>query len=89
MPTPHRRLGVQLIFAPESIHTPRRIHEPLLAGIERVTGGAHVDMDVFTESRSRGEAIATTAGDDYLTVCRMNVGFHESINMKKLCDLSD
>jgi hypothetical protein len=74
---------VQLILAPESIHTSRGIHEPLLAGIERVTGGAYVDMDVFTHRRARGEAIATTAGDGYLAVCRMYFGFHDSINIKK------
>ncbi len=85
---PHPRLGVQLILAPESIHTPRGIHQPLLAGIERVTGGAHVDMDIFTDRRARGEAIATTAGDGYLAVCRMNIGFHERINIKNYAILA-
>jgi len=40
-------------------------------------------MDVFTDRRARGEAIATTAGDGYLAVCRMYFGFHDSINIKK------
>ena len=64
------------ILAAEFVDPPRSINQFLLAGVEGVTGRAHVNMQVLGQGRARTEGIAATAGNGDLLVLGMDFGFH-------------
>ena len=60
----------------EAIHATTAVRDLLLAGIERVTLGTHVDMKVFTQGRASHYLVATTTGRGYCLVLGMDICFH-------------
>jgi hypothetical protein len=53
------------------------VDDLLLAGIERMAGGADFDVQLFFAQRGAGyESVATRAGDGDFFVIGMNAGFH-------------
>ena len=60
----------------ESFHPATGVGNLLLARVERMTLGAHIDVDVFLERRARLDDVAATAGRLDGVVLGMNAGFH-------------
>ena len=68
------KLAVFLLV--ELLDPPGRVDELLLARVERMTGGADVDLQFVAERRSRLERISARTGDGDLFVFRMDILFH-------------
>ncbi len=65
------------VFAVELVDATGRIHDLLLAGIERMTGRAHFDVQLGRlDSRSCRERVAAAAGHVYFRVFGMDIRFH-------------
>jgi hypothetical protein len=65
------------VFLPEAFDAARSVDDLLFAGIERVAGGAHFDVQFgLGEGRTGHERIAARAGDGNVLVLRVNVHFH-------------
>src|SRR6185437_4493722 len=47
----------------ELLDAPGRVHDLLLARVERMAGRAHFDVQRLVDRRARGERVATAAGD--------------------------
>jgi hypothetical protein len=66
----------ETVLAAELVDPAAGIDNFLLTGIERVTGRANLDCEVFTEGAACGEFVATTTGHLDFAVIGMDVGFH-------------
>ena len=64
------------VLAAELVDATTGIDDLLLARIERMTGGADLDHEVFAERRARREFIAATTGDLDVRIVGMDIGFH-------------
>jgi len=64
------------VFTAELVDATARIDDLLLAGVKRMTGGAHLNEEVFTERRARCELISAATGYFDVAVVWMDVGFH-------------
>ena len=64
------------IALPEALNPACSVHDFLLASIERMAGGADLDVQVATQYRAGLEGVAAAADYVYLFVVRMNSGFH-------------
>jgi hypothetical protein len=64
------------VLATEFVDSAARINDLLLAGVERVTGGANLYKKVFTKCGARRKFVATTTGDLRVGVIGVNIGFH-------------
>src|SRR5690606_4873841 len=60
----------------EALDTTAGVHNLLLAGIERMAGGADVQIDVLAQSGAGLDHIAATTGGFDFFVCRMQISFH-------------
>ncbi len=65
------------VFLAKLIHAASRVDNLLLPGIERMTGGADFDMQVFPQRGSSRELVATAAGHFDLFILGVNVRFHD------------
>ena len=64
-------------FLVEFVHAAGRVNDFLLAGVKRVAFRANFDVEaVFGHGRLGGERVAARAGNVYIVVVRMNIGFH-------------
>jgi hypothetical protein len=61
----------------ETINTTASINNFLFARVERVASTAHVNVEIFTNSRTGFEVITTTAVDSNFNVIWMNISFHD------------
>jgi hypothetical protein len=61
----------------ELVDTATRVDNLLGAGVERMTGRAHIKMDVLAQGRLGLEAVATGAGGNNVFVLRMDISFHD------------
>jgi hypothetical protein len=65
------------VFLPEAFDAARSVDNLLFAGIERVAGGAHFDVQFgLAQGRTGHERIAARAGDGNILVLGVNVRFH-------------
>jgi hypothetical protein len=65
------------VFLPEAFDAARSVDDLLFAGVERVAGGAHFDVQFgLVEGRTGDERIAAGAGDGNVLVLGVNVRFH-------------
>ncbi len=64
------------VLATELVNPSTRIDDFLLACIERMTGRANLNDEVFTQCRPCGEFVATTTGHFDVAVIGMDLGFH-------------
>ena len=71
-------MGVRLaVLTSKFIDSSGRIDDLLLAGIERMTSGAYVQVQAgIGKRRARLESVAAAAGDGDFLIGGMNVGFH-------------
>ena len=72
---PGSGLGHSVLFA-ELVYTATGVDDLLLAGVKRVAGGAHFDVEFLTERRARFKLVAATTDDLDRFVIGMNIGFH-------------
>ena len=68
--------GLRCVLLAELLDATRRVDDLLLARIERVARGAHLDVEGLAQRRARGPRVAAAAGDRYLSVLRVDFGFH-------------
>jgi hypothetical protein len=69
-----------VVFLTKFVDATRRIHNLLLARVERVAGGADLHMELFlAQSGTGGELIAAAADDFDILVLRMNIRFHDRL----------
>ena len=71
-------LFVQLVLATEALHATSRINKLLLAGEERMTVGAYLNIDGLA-GRTSFVLGAAGAGNFQLVIFRMNSGFHNLV----------
>ena len=64
------------VLATEFVHATAGVDDLLLVRIERMTGRADLDEEVFAERRTRRELVAATAGDFDVRVVGVDIGFH-------------
>ena len=64
------------ILATELVDATAGVNDLLLAGVERVTGGANLYKKVLTKRGARRKFVATTTGDLDVGVIGVNIGFH-------------
>jgi hypothetical protein len=64
------------VFLAELVHPAGGIDNLLLAGKERMAGGADFDTQVMGGGAAGLEAVATAAGYVHFDVIRMDIGFH-------------
>ncbi len=83
-PTP-RPGSAHAVLAAELVDPTAGIDDLLLAGVERMAGGAHFDEEVLTERRARLEFVAATTSDLDGVVIGVNVGFHVALRSTLLC----
>src|SRR5208283_3574674 len=78
------------VFATETFHAARRVHELLLAGEERMATGADFYVDVALVGRAGGKAVAACAHDADFVVSGMYGCLHSLLtsvpNLKELFD---
>jgi hypothetical protein len=67
------------VFLLEFLDAAGGIDDFLLAGIKRMAGRAHLDMQVLAQRRARRPRVAAAADHVYLVVFRVNFGFHRDI----------
>jgi hypothetical protein len=73
-------VGSAIVFLAKLIDAPRRIKNFLLAGEERVAGGANLHMEFFlTQSGTGDELVAAAAYNLNILVSRMNIRFHDRL----------
>ncbi len=77
------------VFTSELINTSRSIHDFLLAGVERMAGGADFDMQILTHSGTGSELIAATANHLDLFVFWMDIGFHDTSSVNCQAQLGE
>ena len=70
------RLAHRTVLLIELLDAASRINDLLFAGVERMAGSAHFDMQRLLHRRSGREGVAAGAGHRDFVVCRMDVGFH-------------
>jgi hypothetical protein len=71
-----RRERLTPVFPAEPVDAPAGVENLLFAGVERVAGGADLDVQLFTECRSRREAVPAAAQHFDLAIGRMDAFFH-------------
>src|SRR5438067_5209112 len=71
-----RRLGFLSVTLAEFFDAPGGVDDLLLAGVERVAGRAHFDVQRLVDRRTRLERDAAAARHIDFAVLRMDVGFH-------------
>jgi hypothetical protein len=70
------RRWLALVLLLEPFDAAGGIEDFLLAGIERVAFGAHLDVQIVVERRTRLELVAATANDVNFLIFWMNFIFH-------------
>src|SRR5688500_14720295 len=70
---------LQAVLLAEAVDAAARIHDLLLARVERVAVRADFDLQVRPERRARLEGIATAASHRNLGVLRVNGVFHGDV----------
>src|SRR5687768_9815449 len=70
---------LQAVLLAEAVDAAARVHDLLLARVERVAVRADFDLEVGAERRARLEGVATTAGHGDVGVGRVNAFFHSGI----------
>jgi len=63
----------------EFVHPSCGIHDFLLAGKERVAGGANFYMQLLTQGGAGSEFVAATTDHFDFGVFRMNIRFHDRL----------
>ena len=64
----------------EALDSAAGIEDFLLAGIKRVAGGTHFQMNVLTQCRASRDNVPTAAGRFYIVVFGMDVRLHLLVN---------
>ena len=64
------------VLATELVDSATGVDDLLFTRVERMTGGANLDEEVFAERGTRREFVTATTGYLDVGVVRMNVGFH-------------
>jgi 2-keto-3-deoxy-galactonokinase len=64
------------VLAAEFVDASASIDDFLLAGVERVAGGAHLYEEILAKRRARRKFVATTTSDLDVGVIGVNIGFH-------------
>jgi hypothetical protein len=70
------------VLAAELVHAAGGVDDLLLARVERMAVGAHLDLQVMTERRARLERVAARAGDRDLFVLGVNRRFHGRLGVQ-------
>jgi hypothetical protein len=82
---PQRASGRFLrVFLAELLDAAGGVEDLLLAGVERMAGGADLDLQVLGERRTGLEAVGTAAGDRDLGIRRMDFGLHGETLLRSL-----
>ena len=71
-----RWLAADAVLATELVDAAASVHDLLLAGVKRVTRGAHFYRQILAERRTRREFVTATTVHLDVGVIGMNVGFH-------------
>src|SRR5205814_3764120 len=72
-----RRLFESRVLPPEQLHAARAIHQPLLAGEERVAARADFEVqEVALIGRAGLEGASACAHDGHFVIVRMDARFH-------------
>src|SRR5487761_2636178 len=71
-----RGLGLLRVFLAEFLHTAGGVHDLLLAGVERMAIGAHLDMQRLAHGRVGLPSIAAAAGNLDFVIVGVDVCFH-------------
>ncbi|ODB93497.1 hypothetical protein A3194_02050 [Candidatus Thiodiazotropha endoloripes] len=70
--------GLAAVLFAELVHSASGIHHLLLAGIERMTRGAYLDVHLILAQCGSGDNfVAATAYDFDFLVLRMSIRFHD------------
>jgi hypothetical protein len=73
-------VGSTIVFLAKLVDASRRIKDFLLAGEERVAGGANLHMEFFlTQGGTGDELVAAATYDLDILVLRMNIRFHDRL----------
>jgi hypothetical protein len=70
------RLADCAVLLVEFLDSASRIDDLLLAGVERMAGRTHFDVQRLLHRRSRRKVVTAGAGYGDFIVCRMDGGFH-------------
>ena len=74
---PERRLGLA-VFLAEFVYATSGIDDFLLSGVERVAGGAHVEVEIAVAQRgTRLKRVAATARNGKVVISGMGFRFHD------------
>src|SRR5690554_3348216 len=69
----------------EAVNTATHIQHLLLAGVKRMTLGAHINTDVLAQGGTGLDNIAAAARCANFGIIRMNISFHGVSSNMKLC----
>ncbi len=77
--THSRSIVSHAVFPAEFVHTPGGINNFLLACVERVAGGANIDVQfILFQGRAGDKLVSATAGHVNITVVRVYALFHST-----------
>src|SRR5262249_23666362 len=71
-----RRGLLSRVLLAELLHPPGGVDDLLLAGVERMTRRADLDVQLLPERRARREGVSAAADDLYFLVFGVDLGFH-------------